>query len=222
MDPTSAAAAAMYLPPTQDALGDTSNPAVAAAALMASNPMLPATTANPSSFYNIAPSATTTATTTTTSPIDTASSALSPSHNDPSTADLASSFMMPPNSMDPRDSMEKNYSFVAIPGANQRKRPRRRYDEIERLYHCTWPNCTKSYGTLNHLNAHVSMQKHVSFEYTNRNFFESQPIVFVELKCTHTHTCSVITGGKTTSFRIQRDAKELATTKEGTRSSSKG
>ncbi|KAI8343372.1 hypothetical protein BC941DRAFT_321121, partial [Chlamydoabsidia padenii] len=58
------------------------------------------------------------------------------------------------------DSMEKNYSFVAIPGANQRKRPRRRYDEIERLYHCTWPNCTKSYGTLNHLNAHVSMQKH--------------------------------------------------------------
>ncbi|KAI8333129.1 hypothetical protein BC941DRAFT_358422 [Chlamydoabsidia padenii] len=57
-------------------------------------------------------------------------------------------------------SSEKNYNFVAIPGANQRKRPRRRYDEIERLYHCTWPSCTKSYGTLNHLNAHVSMQKH--------------------------------------------------------------
>lgn len=161
MDPTSAAAAAMYLPPTQDGLGDTSNPAVAAAALLASNPMLPVTTANPSSFYNIAPSVTTNATTTT-SPIDTTSSALSPPNNDPNTADMASSFMMPPNSMDPRDSMEKNYSFVAIPGANQRKRPRRRYDEIERLYHCTWPNCTKSYGTLNHLNAHVSMQKHVS------------------------------------------------------------
>jgi hypothetical protein len=58
-------------------------------------------------------------------------------------------------------SSDKAYSFVAIPGANQKKRPRRRYDEIERLYHCNWPGCTKSYGTLNHLNAHVSMQQHV-------------------------------------------------------------
>ncbi|KAE8245302.1 hypothetical protein A4X13_0g5995 [Tilletia indica] len=41
-----------------------------------------------------------------------------------------------------------------------KKRPRRRYDEIERLYRCNWPGCTKSYGTLNHLNAHVAMQKH--------------------------------------------------------------
>ncbi|CAO3651651.1 unnamed protein product [Mucor fragilis] len=49
---------------------------------------------------------------------------------------------------------------MAIPGTNQRKRPRRRYDEIERLYHCNWPGCTKAYGTLNHLNAHVSMQQH--------------------------------------------------------------
>ncbi|KAI8379812.1 hypothetical protein EDC96DRAFT_491800 [Choanephora cucurbitarum] len=57
-------------------------------------------------------------------------------------------------------SAEKIYSFVAIPGTNQKKRPRRRYDEIERLYHCNWPGCTKAYGTLNHLNAHVSMQKH--------------------------------------------------------------
>ncbi|GAA5805606.1 hypothetical protein EDC94DRAFT_626600 [Helicostylum pulchrum] len=54
----------------------------------------------------------------------------------------------------------KVYSFVAIPGTNQRKRPRRRYDEIERLYHCSWTGCTKAYGTLNHLNAHVSMQQH--------------------------------------------------------------
>lgn len=41
-----------------------------------------------------------------------------------------------------------------------KKRPRRRYDEIERLYPCSWAGCTKSYGTLNHLNAHVAMQKH--------------------------------------------------------------
>jgi len=54
----------------------------------------------------------------------------------------------------------KQYSFVALPGNAVKKRPRRRYDEIERLYQCSWPSCTKAYGTLNHLNAHVTMQKH--------------------------------------------------------------
>lgn len=29
-----------------------------------------------------------------------------------------------------------------------------------RLYHCNHEDCTKAYGTLNHLNAHVAMQKH--------------------------------------------------------------
>jgi hypothetical protein len=56
----------------------------------------------------------------------------------------------------------KTYSFVSLPGNAVKKRPRRRYDEIERLYHCSWPECTKAYGTLNHLNAHVTMQKHGS------------------------------------------------------------
>lgn len=59
---------------------------------------------------------------------------------------------------DPLD--RKTYSFVALPGNTVKKRPRRRYDEIERLYLCSWPDCNKSYGTLNHLNAHVTMQKH--------------------------------------------------------------
>ncbi|KAJ6515130.1 hypothetical protein C8R47DRAFT_1001333 [Mycena vitilis] len=63
-----------------------------------------------------------------------------------------------PPSADP--SNKKTYSFVALPGNAVRKRPRRRYDEIERLYHCSWPDCNKAYGTLNHLNAHVQMQKH--------------------------------------------------------------
>jgi hypothetical protein len=54
----------------------------------------------------------------------------------------------------------KTYSFVSLPGNAVRKRPRRRYDEIERLYHCSWEGCTQSYGTLNHLNAHVVMQRH--------------------------------------------------------------
>ncbi|KAL5531429.1 hypothetical protein ACEPAG_4306 [Sanghuangporus baumii] len=58
------------------------------------------------------------------------------------------------------DPSSKTYSFVALPGNTVRKRPRRRYDEIERLYACNFPGCTKAYGTLNHLNAHVNMQKH--------------------------------------------------------------
>ncbi|KAF9957598.1 hypothetical protein BGZ72_001637 [Mortierella alpina] len=54
----------------------------------------------------------------------------------------------------------KVYSFVPLSGVNTKKRPRRRFDEIERLYVCNWADCEKSYGTLNHLNAHVNMQKH--------------------------------------------------------------
>ncbi|KAF7968513.1 hypothetical protein HWV62_30201 [Athelia sp. TMB] len=57
-------------------------------------------------------------------------------------------------------SSSKTYSFVSLPGNAVKKRPRRRYDEIERLYQCSWPDCAKAYGTLNHLNAHVTMQKH--------------------------------------------------------------
>ncbi|KAJ8097477.1 hypothetical protein POJ06DRAFT_32813 [Lipomyces tetrasporus] len=52
------------------------------------------------------------------------------------------------------------YSFVPLPGAAQQKRPRRRYEEIERIYKCGWQGCEKAYGTLNHLNAHVTMQNH--------------------------------------------------------------
>ena len=51
-------------------------------------------------------------------------------------------------------------TFVPLGGPAPKKRPRRRYDEIERLYLCGWNGCEKSYGTLNHLNAHVAMQKH--------------------------------------------------------------
>ena len=57
-------------------------------------------------------------------------------------------------------SNSKSYAFVALPGNAIKKRPRRRYDEIERPYHCSWSDCTKSYGTLDHLNAHIVMQRH--------------------------------------------------------------
>ncbi|KAI0064010.1 hypothetical protein BV25DRAFT_1801188, partial [Artomyces pyxidatus] len=68
--------------------------------------------------------------------------------------------MLPNNNQDDNDNDPKTYSFVALPGNAVKKRPRRRYDEIERLYHCAYPNCTKAYGTLNHLNAHIVMQRH--------------------------------------------------------------
>ncbi|ODV94156.1 hypothetical protein PACTADRAFT_45215, partial [Pachysolen tannophilus NRRL Y-2460] len=40
----------------------------------------------------------------------------------------------------------------------KKKRPRRKYNEIERLYACK--DCKKAYGTLNHLNAHILTQNH--------------------------------------------------------------
>ena len=55
---------------------------------------------------------------------------------------------------------DTSLDYVSNGGNPHKKRPRRRYDEIERLYACGWQGCEKSYGTLNHLNAHVSMQKH--------------------------------------------------------------
>ncbi|CAJ2508470.1 Uu.00g134960.m01.CDS01 [Anthostomella pinea] len=49
------------------------------------------------------------------------------------------------------------YSFLP---SQQHRRPRRRYQEIERMYNCCLNGCEKAYGTLNHLNAHVTMQSH--------------------------------------------------------------
>ncbi|KAH7000260.1 hypothetical protein EDB80DRAFT_866301 [Ilyonectria destructans] len=65
-----------------------------------------------------------------------------------------------PASAPPQQRPNQVYSFVPIPGAQQHKRPRRRYEEIERMYKCGWNGCEKAYGTLNHLNAHVTMQSH--------------------------------------------------------------
>lgn len=60
----------------------------------------------------------------------------------------------------PQHPLSQVYSFVPIPGSQQHKRPRRRFEEIERMYKCGWNGCEKAYGTLNHLNAHVTMQSH--------------------------------------------------------------
>lgn len=63
-------------------------------------------------------------------------------------------------SQPPHSESESDFTFVPLGGPAPKKRPRRRFDEIERLYTCGWSGCEKSYGTLNHLNAHVAMQKH--------------------------------------------------------------
>ncbi|EGN96666.1 hypothetical protein SERLA73DRAFT_57946, partial [Serpula lacrymans var. lacrymans S7.3] len=78
----------------------------------------------------------------------------------PGTGTSTSSNPLPGGGPSGSSSNNKQYSFVSLPGNAVKKRPRRRYDEIERLYRCSWPDCTKAYGTLNHLNAHVTMQKH--------------------------------------------------------------
>ena len=53
---------------------------------------------------------------------------------------------------------EVKYNFINY--YNIQKRFRRKYSEIDRIYKCTYLNCIKAYGTLNHLNAHITMQKH--------------------------------------------------------------
>ena len=40
------------------------------------------------------------------------------------------------------------------------KRPRRRAEEVDRLYICSFPGCDKAYGALNHLNTHVRNANH--------------------------------------------------------------
>ncbi|KAF2191039.1 transcriptional regulator [Zopfia rhizophila CBS 207.26] len=80
-----------------------------------------------------------------------------PATSGPPAPAMVSPVQRPPTGGHPLSTV---YSFVPIPGAQQHKRPRRRYEEIERMYKCGWNGCEKAYGTLNHLNAHVTMQSH--------------------------------------------------------------
>ena len=69
-------------------------------------------------------------------------------------------FVAPQGSESSEMNSQGELTFVPLGGPAPKKRPRRRFDEIERLYTCGWNGCEKAYGTLNHLNAHVAMQKH--------------------------------------------------------------
>ncbi|KAA1079557.1 hypothetical protein PGT21_015946 [Puccinia graminis f. sp. tritici] len=81
-----------------------------------------------------------------------------PTHSSQIFATGAGNYSHGPGSLEPQG-QERLYNFNILPGA-PRKRARRRFDEVERLYDCNYPGCAKAYGTLNHLNAHISMQKH--------------------------------------------------------------
>lgn len=47
------------------------------------------------------------------------------------------------------------------------------------MYKCGWNGCEKAYGTLNHLNAHVTMQSHGQKRVPEGEFFNSQPTAVV-------------------------------------------
>lgn len=44
--------------------------------------------------------------------------------------------------------------------SNKRIRPRRRPDEMERLYACREKGCTKAYESISHLNTHIKRKGH--------------------------------------------------------------
>ncbi|KAH3665874.1 hypothetical protein OGAPHI_004063 [Ogataea philodendri] len=46
------------------------------------------------------------------------------------------------------------------PSTETNKRKRRKAHEVQRLYKCNHESCQKAYGTLNHLNSHIMLQKH--------------------------------------------------------------
>lgn len=59
------------------------------------------------------------------------------------------------------DSSDKPYfpgDYYNIPKPSRRFR--RRYNQIIRKYNCTFQGCTKSYGSLNHLNTHIVTKNH--------------------------------------------------------------
>lgn len=47
------------------------------------------------------------------------------------------------------------------------------------MYKCGWNGCEKAYGTLNHLNAHVTMQSHGQKRTPEGNYMSYQPPIVV-------------------------------------------
>lgn len=60
----------------------------------------------------------------------------------------------------PGPSLSTVRSLVPADSMGQQKRLRQRCEETEKMYKCGWHGCEKAYGTLSHLNGHVTMQSH--------------------------------------------------------------
>lgn len=52
------------------------------------------------------------------------------------------------------------HEFDHLHDMKRGRRFRRRYNQIVRKYSCSYPQCNKSYGSLNHLNTHIVTKKH--------------------------------------------------------------
>ena len=49
------------------------------------------------------------------------------------------------NLSNPTGANGKRQKFVCVTGYSVNRRLRRGYDEIQRFYHCSWPDCNKTY-----------------------------------------------------------------------------
>jgi uncharacterized Zn-finger protein len=58
------------------------------------------------------------------------------------------------------DVLKRHFQKCSIPrtnptGAQQHKRPRRPYKDIQRTCQCGWDGCDKAYGNRSHLKTHI-------------------------------------------------------------------
>ncbi|KAJ9059393.1 hypothetical protein DSO57_1002813 [Entomophthora muscae] len=65
-----------------------------------------------------------------------------------------------PPKVNPYTLPQRTANFVNIVGKAFQKRYRRKYNEVNRIYPCSFHGCNKAYGALNHLNAHIISLKH--------------------------------------------------------------
>lgn len=74
------------------------------------------------------------------------------------------------------------------------------------MYKCGWQGCEKAYGTLNHLNAHVTMQTHGTKRTPEGEHTQSLSIVQDEEKV------AILTFNVN---RVQRDSQRMEAAQEG-------
>lgn len=74
--------------------------------------------------------------------------------------DSPTSFSRDTQSYTPQNSTNVYVSTSGDASSNTYPVPPRQYQDLPRRYKCDWNGCEKAYGTLNHLNAHISMQSH--------------------------------------------------------------